>query len=251
ITSVAWHPRFNYAILAGDSKGDIHIRLLHKSSAVGATILLSFRQVADERTVHCFAFDAGVNVAVGFGNQVDVYKMGTLSEWTKVQSFRNPDKFPELDSEELEPPQARSLHFLGDGAILVATYLEHGIIAWNVASGEVIWRFTPRSCRIYHGTKESSGASVILPRQKMIAATNLYDGIDWYSLEETNASRYIKTTHIDIKDNYPLHISSVQDGDYVLAGGSENACVISTETFRTAQQLEVPGKQGPYLVQAV
>ena len=47
--------------------------------------------------------------------------------WERILLLPDPPKFPELD-EELPEPMARSLHFLGNGDVLLVTYLDHGVM---------------------------------------------------------------------------------------------------------------------------
>ena len=50
-----------------------------------------------------------------------------IATWERVQRLPDPPKFPELDG-ELPEPIPRSLHFLGGGDLLLATYMDHGVM---------------------------------------------------------------------------------------------------------------------------
>ncbi len=53
--------------------------------------------------------------------------MQFTATWERTRLLPDPPKFPELDG-ELPEPMARSLHFLGDGDILLVAYLDHGVM---------------------------------------------------------------------------------------------------------------------------
>ena len=65
--------------------------------------------------------------------------------------------------------------------------------AWNLKTLEIKWRIRPRSCKKMYDqfylfrTDRTSyqlyrGSSAVSPNEKVLAVTNLYDDIDWYSL---------------------------------------------------------------------
>jgi hypothetical protein len=53
--------------------------------------------------------------------------MQFTATWESVSLLPDPPKFPELEG-ELPEPMARSLHFLGEGNVLLVTYLDHGVM---------------------------------------------------------------------------------------------------------------------------
>ncbi|KAI9443032.1 hypothetical protein H4582DRAFT_2054126 [Lactarius indigo] len=162
--------------------------------------------------VHCIA-ENGIWLAIGSGKAVQLVKQATI----------DPIKFPELDG-ELPEPMVRSLHFLNGGKLLLVTYLDHGVIAWNLKTLEIKWRICPRACKI--------GCSIVSHNEKILALTNLYDGIDWYSLDSNHfmdASYQHTTTH-PIPDNVILPITFIHGNSAVLSGTSDGCARITTVT---------------------
>ncbi|KAH8976394.1 WD40-repeat-containing domain protein [Lactarius akahatsu] len=100
-----------------------------------------------------------------------------------------------------------SLHFLGGGDLLLATYMDHGVI----------------------------GCSAVSSNGKVLAVTNLYDGIDWYSLNSNHFmdALFQYTTHHTIPDNVILPITFVHGNTAVLSGTSYGCARITTVKERT------------------
>lgn len=181
--------------------------------------------------VHCMASNR-TSLAIGFGNSVMLVRQGTPSAWDDLKILPDPPSFPEFDI-ALPNPSARSLHFLPEDNILLVTYLDHGIAAWNIASLELRWHIRPQSCKI--------GASSASPRGDSLATTNLYDGIDWYSLQKPRytQSSFTHTTILGIRENIILPIIHIHDSSAVLSGGSDgSARIIHTRSGETLQVLE-------------
>jgi hypothetical protein len=66
------------------------------------------------------------------------------------------------------------------------------------------------------------GCSALSPDEKLLAVTNLYDGIDWYALGSNHfmdASFQHTTTH-PIPENVILPITFIYGGSAVLSGTS-------------------------------
>ncbi|KAH9035249.1 hypothetical protein EDB85DRAFT_1889470 [Lactarius pseudohatsudake] len=172
--------------------------------------------------VHCIA-ENGIWLAVGSGKAIQLVKQATIATWECTRLLPDPIKFPELDG-ELPEPMARSLHFLGGGSLLLVTYLDHGVIAWNLKTLEIKWHIRPCACKI--------GCSIVSHNEKILALTNLYDGIDWYSLDSNHfmdASYQHTTTH-PIPDNVILPITFVHGNSAVLSGTSDGCARITTVT---------------------
>ncbi|KAH9042274.1 hypothetical protein EDB85DRAFT_1886242 [Lactarius pseudohatsudake] len=172
--------------------------------------------------VHCIT-ENGIWLAVGSGKAVQLVKQATIATWECTRLLPDPIKFPELDG-ELPEPMARSLHFLGGGSLLLVMYLDHGVIAWNLKTLEIKWHIRPRTCKI--------GCSIVSHNEKILALTNLYDGIDWYSLDSNHfmdASYQHTTTH-PIPDNVILPITFVHGNSAVLSGTSDGCARITTVT---------------------
>ncbi|KAI0268926.1 WD40-repeat-containing domain protein [Russula aff. rugulosa BPL654] len=215
ITALLWHSRFGYTIIAGDACGDVHTICLNDSMNRNV-YYHTFNSVSGP--VHSIV-QSGTLLAISSGKSVELIKQGTIATWEVIARLPDPPKFPELEG-ELPEPMARSLHFLRDNVLLV-TYLDHGVIAWNSKTLEIRWRIRPRSCKI--------GCSAVSPNQKILAVTNLYDGIDWYALDSNHFmdTPFQNTTPHTISENVILPVTFVHNGAAVLSGTSTGCARIT------------------------
>lgn len=217
VTTLLWHSRFGFTIIAGDASGDVHTICLNDI----ANRNVYYHTVNNvPGPVHSIVQSATL-LAISSGKVVQLVKQGTIATWEVVARLPDPPKFPELEG-ELPEPMARSLHFLGANAdILLATYLDHGVIAWNLKTLDIKWRIRPRSCKI--------GCSAVSPNQKVLAVTNLYDGIDWYSLDSNHFmdTSFQHTTPHAISENVILPVTFIHSGTAVLSGTSTGCARIT------------------------
>ena len=176
-----------------------------------------------------------------------------VATWEVVAQLPDPPKFPELEG-ELPEPMARSLHFLGANAdVLLVTYLDHGVMwafgwpnsyfinrlchhpiliehgTWKLWTSNGAYILDPVRCMtsnswlvhvISHSSICFSGCSAVSPNQKVLAVTNLYDGIDWYSLDSNHFvdTSFLHTTPHAISGNCILPVTFIHNGTAVLSG---------------------------------
>ncbi|KAI0315276.1 hypothetical protein OF83DRAFT_1173990 [Amylostereum chailletii] len=81
-----------------------------------------------------------------------------------------------------------------------------------------------------------------------IAVTNLYDGIDWYSVQRSKYGQPQQYTHNTLlstsKDNIKVPILHVHSDSAVLVGPTiGSVCLIATESGRTLQSLDHGGSE--------
>ncbi|KAA1475956.1 WD40 repeat-like protein [Dentipellis sp. KUC8613] len=251
ITALIWSDAFNNTILAGDAVGDLHIIQL-RTKNIGASFTLRLRgkeaqqtsnsdyvshQNVDRAEIYSIA-QRGSDVAVACGTSVYLFKQGTLSSWQEKRSLPAPPRMPDLhDAITDSPTQACSLKFVGEE--LVVAYVISGIVGWNIRTSdpEAVWRIIPRATRI--------GGLAIAPKGNAMAVTNLYDGIDWYSITRPSSSsveaKFVRTAfHFTGANNLKLPIVYAHGGDAVAVGSSTGAVRIlgakdSTHTIQTLQ----------------
>jgi len=113
--------------------------------------------------------------------------------------------------------------------------------AWDLKTLEIRWRIRPRSCKMYDPATPGSlrnltsynllsGCSAVSPNQKILAVTNLYDGIDWYSLDSNHFmdTHFQSTTPHTISENVILPVTFVHNGTAVLSGTSAGCARITS-----------------------
>jgi hypothetical protein len=74
------------------------------------------------------------------------------------------------------------------------------------------------------------GCSAVSPNQKILAVTNLYDGIDWYSLDSNHFidTPFQNTTPHTISENVILPVTFVHNSSAVLSGTSTGCARITS-----------------------
>lgn len=162
-----------------------------------------------------------------------------VATWEVVAWLPDPPKFPELEGGLLEP-MARSLHFLGANAnVLLVTYLDHSVMSvfahillttsattsiliehgtWKLWTSNGTYVLDPVKCMtsnsqliyiISHSSICFSGCSAVSPNKKVLPVTNLYNGIDWYSLDSNHFmdTSFLHTTPHVISGNCILPVT--------------------------------------------
>jgi hypothetical protein len=89
------------------------------------------------------------------------------------------------------------------------------------------------------------GCSAISPDEKALAVTNLYDGIDWYSLDSNHFmdSSFQHTTVHPIPKNVILPVTFIYAGHAVLSGTSHGcARITDANTWSSIGMLAHEGK---------
>ncbi|KAH9030026.1 hypothetical protein EDB85DRAFT_1845785, partial [Lactarius pseudohatsudake] len=73
------------------------------------------------------------------------------------------------------------------------------------------------------------GCSAVSPDQKVLAMTNLYDGIDWYSLDSNHFmdTSFRHTSPHTISENVILPVAFIHNGTAVLSGTSTGCAWIT------------------------
>lgn len=82
----------------------------------------------------------------------------------------------------------------------------------------------------HHGSIRFRGCSAVSPDQKVLAVTNLYDGIDWYSLDSNHFmdTSFQHTTPHAISENVILPVVFIHNGSAVLSGTSTGCARITS-----------------------
>jgi hypothetical protein len=89
------------------------------------------------------------------------------------------------------------------------------------------------------------GCSAVSPDEKTLAVTNLYDGIDWYSLGSNHFmdSSFQHTTDHSIPKNVILPLTFIYGGRAVLSGTSHGcARITDSNTWSSVGKLAHEGK---------
>ncbi|RDB26681.1 Vegetative incompatibility protein HET-E-1 [Hypsizygus marmoreus] len=210
VTALLWHPVHDQ-LLVGFANGDIQ--------SIDPSVLTAYPQLSPiggvmpmglHDPIECMALDpSNRHIAVGCGARVIVCRMSkkyVLAEALNICQSAS-------DQEDM---LVRSIHFIRGGRFLVITYLEHGIICWNIARNTQAWSIVPRTSRI--------GQSTISSDEKRLVVSNLLDGFDIYDLQ---SRKFVRTIGDCLLENVAIPVAFLgKDCDYVLAGSSNGAVKI-------------------------
>ncbi|KAF9786231.1 WD40-repeat-containing domain protein, partial [Thelephora terrestris] len=234
VTALLWDPTFPVTLVCGFASGatlTVHI--------VATLSNLPSKQDRSEHGVwadtfdgpiHCISInDLGHILAIGHGREVTLLDQRTLSYWENNRTMPSPPEF----TEGLPAPCPRVLHFMKDGRLVVA-YMDHGIVCWDVASMSVLWNIVPRSC--------SLGWSAISPGEKHIVVSNLFDGLDFYSIANCTLSHSVPCP-INQQSNALVPVLYSSDGSAVIVGGTSGSVrVLDSRSCETLQVLSHDGQ---------
>ena len=72
--------------------------------------------------------------------------------------------------------------------------------------------------------------------EKTLVVLNLYDGLDWYNIQDRIFSRAVP---IRIVQNKPIPVLFIDNGNAIMVGGSSGAVrILDSRTAETMQTLE-------------
>ena len=103
----------------------------------------------------------------------------------------------------------------------------------------VLWNIIPRSCSMYvtgsvllRPTSKSScrGGSAISPGEKHIVVSNLFDGLDFYSIADRTLN-YSVPCPINQQNNVPVPVLFNSDGSVIIVGGTSGSVVGAAGTI--------------------
>ncbi|KAI6154430.1 hypothetical protein EDD17DRAFT_1848522 [Pisolithus thermaeus] len=169
--------------------------------------------------VFCMDIDVSTNLwAIGVSNQVNITTGDNQDEYTAATQLPPP---PEIDTKHTENDlciQPRSLHFIGGGRKLVVSYLNHGIVTWDIAKKAVTWHVKPPSI-------SQIASSAVCHDMNALVVNMLQDGICLYKIGSKRA--IWKWDHeADCDVQCPSSISFLHGGRAVASGTiTGNVCI--------------------------
>ncbi|TCD59758.1 hypothetical protein EIP91_011572 [Steccherinum ochraceum] len=112
-------------------------------------------------------------------------------------------------------PLGTSCHFIKDGSKLIVTYLNHGIVCWNLSGTEPVvdWSIRPRG---------SIGRAALSPDGQLLAVFNLRDGFDIYDLKGRTLARSYPRL---ISNHVMLPVIFINRGEDLMFGSTDSGSV--------------------------
>ncbi|KAJ3555629.1 hypothetical protein NM688_g2469 [Phlebia brevispora] len=268
-TALLWHPEDAYAIFVGGGDGSCKLHILNKEASLALRCLeiplweKDEEPSGDKDPVECFDYDGPsqclalivrCKVAVSQPmNTWEPYETTTRSNKTyglslssilmlyapdeqgiaKWRTITLPD--PQVGSDYIYPNGAdrrirpRSLHFADDGRSLIVSYLNHGIICWDIATGSRKWNIVASS---------QLGRSVLTRDGRYLVVHNLSSGFDKYDLQIFGKVHHYPAVS-PAANNVPLPIICM-DNDVLLFGSSTGGAKLTDLSGQIEQTLRNP-----------
>ncbi|PBK58322.1 WD40 repeat-like protein [Armillaria solidipes] len=188
----------------------------------------------------CLVDSTSKRMVIGHGNSVSVLRQIALYDWRLSTTIAQPvdNVLKPLNFEDPAlvptgvhiPPSAPNQ--------LLISYLDHGILCYDLDEDITIWRVW---------SDRRIGASALSIKGDAFVATNLYDGIDFYS---TVKRTRINRAALHILENVLIPIEFIHEDESVLVGSSTGIAVILSTELGREQQVLVHGSSHD-LIQAV
>ncbi|KAI5987724.1 hypothetical protein EDD15DRAFT_2372106 [Pisolithus albus] len=151
---------------------------------------------------------------------------------TATTKLPHPQYKPQSDGGDCRI-RPRSTHFYGRGKRLIVSYLNHGVIAWDVASMTALWHI--RSPDI---PKQIASSAVHLDLNAIVINT-LHDGLYLFKLGSTKPVwRWFYECDCEAEARYPLLVSFLHDGKAIMSGSpTGSVCIWQTKSKELYQVL--------------
>ncbi|KAK0213867.1 hypothetical protein EDD85DRAFT_963213 [Armillaria nabsnona] len=166
-----------------------------------------------EGPIRCIDYDSTNNyLIVGHGSQVSALCQNTLNDWRIVFDLKDL-LFLMLTNFTRPPPFPTGVHVPQQNNTVIVSFLDYSIVAgrhrcYGLDHGDVMWNITPEH-RIGNSATSTDGM--------MLVATNLYDGIDFYSCSMKRRGDQITDP---ILTNVIIPVRFIHDDEDILVGGS-------------------------------
>ncbi|KAI5981161.1 WD40-repeat-containing domain protein [Pisolithus albus] len=235
VNALLWHPVQKDTLICGCEDGAVFY-------------LSDFSPVRDT-PIFCLDLEPNTRqLAIGVGNEIHITQDGCLSSCTATTKLPHPKYKPQSDGGDCRI-RPRSTHFYGRGKRLIVSYLNHGIIAWDVASMTVLWHIRSpdipkqmyvadllclRTTTIMH-----SASSAVHLDLNAIVINTLHDGLYLFKLGSTKPVwRWFYECDCEAEARYPLLVSFLHDGKAIMSGSpTGSVCIWQTKSKELYQVL--------------
>ncbi|KAF6740881.1 WD40-repeat-containing domain protein [Ephemerocybe angulata] len=179
-------------------------------------------------SVHAIASSPSGRIAMAIGSEVHIAHELEHGGWATIDILPAPASFRDFDADARLRP--RSLHFHNGSSKLIVSYLNHGIVCWDLSLLTQLWEIPPNESQL------NIGYSTYLPQLSVIAATNMSTGVVMYSLK----SRKLIGEHevpLQADRNVPINIANLNDSGRVVSGGHDGSIFVwEIESNELSQQ---------------
>lgn len=190
ILSILWDPQRRSTIIFGCDNGIAAVLSDFQDPESAQAILLGVKA-----PVYCLDLDSlSGKLALGVGSEIHIAKPIAHKRYATFDILPMPPQLQSISESDSADDKClvrtHSLHFLRGGNKLVASYLNHGIVCWDIETHAKLWQIEPGH------THRHIGFSALSPDQWGLLVSNLSMGADLYRLgQSTLIQRYPQHPH--------------------------------------------------------
>ncbi|KAK0502070.1 WD40-repeat-containing domain protein [Armillaria luteobubalina] len=223
IDCIIWHydvESRKILLYAGTRKGRLY--RYNEPQKKGLSNRVRDRVAQLEGPIRCMEFDSGTkHLIIGHGYEAITYwKLSSPADWRYAFGFTYP-AFPTPANFIRPMPHPTGIHIPRQNNRVLVTFLDHSIVCYSLERGDVLWSIPP---------ERRIGRSAVSTDGMVMVTTNLFDGIDVYSLASNTLQR---TANIpdDILDNIVIPICLINQDEAIFVGGSDGtASIVDLDT---------------------
>ncbi|KAH7918964.1 WD40 repeat-like protein [Leucogyrophana mollusca] len=237
VTSLVWDPEESTSRLFVGC-GDGTLAVLHNFEAQEPSNQIL---TGAKASVHTIAVDALTgHVAIGLGSEVHIAKEIAPKKFATFKILPSPSELPKTSKNADLRIRARSLAFMTKGSRLVVSYLNHGVVCWDIEGLMQLWCIVPiHSHRLI-------GHAALSPDEKDVLISNLCEGMDLYAIGCSKPTKLFKCTP-NADNNVPVQVSFLHGGQAAICGSAVGSVNIwSIESGECFQSLDHGGEYLSY-----
>ncbi|KAG2140874.1 WD40-repeat-containing domain protein [Suillus cothurnatus] len=218
----------------------------------GKTLLIDLFQGPDREVltgtvapVYALDVDAATGyLAIGIGSEVHVAQEISGNTFATFTILPKPADLSDMLPDSRVRP--RSVHFLKNGTRLIVSYLNHGIICWDLKTRDALWHIIPPLSRRQMYISVFLGYAALSHNSRYLLVSNMNIGMNLYTLgEKEPLQSFLQPTNTGI--NFPLGVSFLHRGRAVVCGSQTGSVKIwETLSGEHLQTLEHKGLRGSF-----
>lgn len=207
INVLHWHPTREETLICGCDDGSVVSMSDFRPNGFEKKLI----RLGLKAPVFCVDIDVSTSMwAIGVGNQINITAGDNQDECTAATRLPPPPKVDAKYTENDSRVRPRALHFLSGGHKLIVSYLNHGIVVWNIVSKTVIWHVKPPSI------SQIASSAVCLDMNVLVVNT-LQDGLCLYRIGNKKAIwKWEHESECDVQ--CPSSISFLHEGRAMVSG---------------------------------
>ncbi|KAJ8454224.1 hypothetical protein ONZ51_g13155 [Trametes cubensis] len=233
VTALQWNSQERDQLYAGFGDGRVVVMQVTEESVNGFDIPRGDTHIGPVEALTVYSYHQHTRLAVCVASAVEIWTL--IGDLQQVVRFRLDTLLlpPFVLNRTIENGSSnsilpRSVHVVDEGRTVIVSYLNHGIVCWELPGRRFLWHLKPRTRRM--STMVDS---------RLLVLSNLYDGFDVYDIE---SKQYVRTYSVRNHDNLPLPVVATADSLEVVAGTSSgDVCIFDINDVQATQHLDHDG----------